>query len=244
MKKTVLQYVQSCLSTMDSDAVDSISDTVESQQVADLLADLYQELMTRQDWAFLSSPVTMVASATPTTPTEFTIPDTLRSLTTLWYNVDEDGGLDNKEIRYVEPEEFLRRTGGAGSNRLLVTAGTQIRFYVSTDRHPSIFTSFDNNTIVLDAYKLTLSTTLELSRVSGLGIINPAFTVSDGFIPLLPDHMVPLLQHTLNASAHLHLKQQQSPVDERRVNRQLSQARRKDNKLSRKHYYANAFGRR
>ena len=59
--------------------------------------------------------------------------------------------------------------------------------------------------------------------------------------------MVPLLQHTLNAAAHLLYKQQQSPVDEARSARLLSQARRREAVVSPDPgatYYHNRYGRR
>lgn len=244
MNKNVLQYVQACLSTMDSDAVDSIADTEESSQVANLLADVYQEMMTRQDWAFLKGPVTLTAAGDVSSPTKFTIPDTLRYLTMLWYNVDEAGEQNNREIRYVEPEEFLLRTGNSGAGKQLVSVGTSVKFYVQTDRHPTVYTSFDDKTIYMDSFKQSVNSTLIQSKVTALGFSNPVFVVSDTHVPFLPDHMVPLLQHTLNAAAHLHFKQQASAVDEKRVIRQTAAARRKDSKLTRKHYYANQYGRR
>lgn len=243
--KNVLQYVQSCLSTMESDEVDSIAETAESMQVAELLKDLYYELINRQEWEFLKGAVTLTAAGDTAAPTKFTAPTGLRHLTNLWYNV-ADSGVSRRHLQYVEPVEFLDRlgSGDAATGKLLVTHGSQLQFYVRTDRQPTFYTTFDDNVVYCDAYDSTVESTLQTSKVSAWGVVIPDFTVEDGFEPELPEHMIPLLQATLNASAHLYFKQQASAPDEARVRRQLAQARTRNSKIaSREYYYANRFGR-
>lgn len=244
--KSVLQYVQACLNTMDSDQVDAISDTAEATQIAELLRDVYDELLNRQEWEFLKGPVTLTAAGDTTKPTKFTIPEGLRHLRKVWYNVDESGGMTRRELIFMEPEDFLLLAGGnASSSKLLVTEGTQLQFYVRTDRMPTYYTTFDDQTIYCDAYKSSIETSLVTSKVSAFGVATPAFEVDNDFVPELPENMVPLLQHTLNATAHLYFKQQSSAPDEARVRRQLAQARARNSIVaSRSTYYANQFGRR
>lgn len=244
--KNVLQYVQACLSTMDSDNVDSITDTSESMQVAELLQDLYFELLNRQEWSFLHGPQTLTSSADPAFPTSFAIPSGLRHLRNVWYNVHESGGVARRELKYFEPTDFLTRFGSGGpqANKQLVTLPGQIQFYVRNDMMPHYYTSFDGVSLVCDSFDSAVESTLQAVKISAYGVGTPAFTVQDDFVPKLPEHMVPLLQHTLNAASHLYFKQQASSVDEIRVRRQLAQARSRESKLTREHYYANAFGRR
>ena len=45
MKSTLLQVVQSILSDMDSEDVNTISDTIEAQQVASVVEDTYFNIM-------------------------------------------------------------------------------------------------------------------------------------------------------------------------------------------------------
>lgn len=245
--KTVLQYVQACLSTMDSDEVDGINETAESMQVANLLADCYDELLNRQEWEFLKGPLTFTAMGDSTQPTGFTIPPGLRHVHNLWYNVDTSGGVTRRELKYVEPERFLLSFGGgsAQSNKLLVTLPNQLQFYVRIDQQPTVYTTFDDKTIYCNAVDQSVEATLVSSKVSALGVRIPAFQVADQFVPDIPEHMVPLLQATLNSVSHLHFKQQASVPDEARVRRQMQQARYRNSKVaSRENYYSNAFGRR
>ena len=243
--KNVLQYVQSCLNTMDSDEVDTIADTAEATQIAELLEDVYYELLNRQEWEFLKGPVTLTAAGDITNPTKFTVPAGLRHLHKVWYNIDESGGMNRRELLFVEPEDFLLRTGGsAAAGKLLITEGSQLQFYVRTDRMPTFYTTFDDVTIYCDAYKASIETSLVTSKISAFGVALPAFAVDDEFVPELPENMVPLLQATLNATSHLYFKQQASAPDEARVRRQLAQARTRNSIVaSRSTYYANSFGR-
>ena len=51
MKYTLLAIVQEILSDMDSDEVNSIDDTVESQQVASIVRSAYMAIMSNRNWA-------------------------------------------------------------------------------------------------------------------------------------------------------------------------------------------------
>ena len=49
MKQTLLQMTQSILSDMDSEAVNSISDTVEAQQIASVIEDTFYNISSARD---------------------------------------------------------------------------------------------------------------------------------------------------------------------------------------------------
>lgn len=248
-KKTVLQYVQATLGVMDSDEVDSINDTTESMQIAALLYDIYFELINRQEWSFMRGALTVTSNADTTNPTQCTLPENCKRLRNLAYNIDTAGGFQRQELKYLDPVTFLRRFSGGVSagNRLLVSCtdkyGVDLQFYVNTDRMPSFWTSFDDQTIFTDAYNATIESTLTTQKIIAWGDRIPSFDVEDDFIPDLPDHMIPLLQHTLNGASMQTLKQQESPMDAIRERRQTAQARRAESKLTRKTYYWNKFGR-
>ena len=69
MKYTLLEIVQEILSDMDSDEVNSIDDTVESQQVASIVRSAYMALMSNRNWAHLRKLVNLVNSTTTAQPT-------------------------------------------------------------------------------------------------------------------------------------------------------------------------------
>ena len=166
--KTVLQYVQATLNVMDSDNVDDISDTLESLQVANHFSDVYYELLERQDWAFLHQAIDITAAADTSSPTQFSIDSSTRSIDWLRYNTATDGSEYNpRNLTYIEPEEFvLRFSGGIDSTtHTLVTVGSKIRFYAANNRMPEYWTSFDDETIYMDAYDSDVESTLTTARI-------------------------------------------------------------------------------
>lgn len=245
MIKNVLQYVQRTLNVMSSDKVDSIADTEESMQVAELFADLYDELIMRQDWEWLRGPITLTAAADLTSPTKFTIPANVRKVEDVFYNVSSTADVKLRKLEWLCPSDFLCRFGSKNSAQdVQVVVGNQIIFHIANDRQPTYWTTFDGITAYADAYDAVIESTLVATKVSAMGLVNPQFTIDDTFVPLLPEHMVPMMQHTLNASASLIFRQQQSVPDEQRVARQTAQARRKQSKVEDDVYYKNRWGRR
>lgn len=245
-KKTVLEYVQGALTIMGSDQVDSIADTQESMDVAHLLRTVYDELMERQEkgWSFLKRFVPLVAGADVARPTLLTLPDNVRFLHTLWYNSSTETGVTrNRELIYMEPDDFLRTRGVYAADRQLVTTPEGVSFYVDTKRMPAVFTSFNDKDLYCDAFDSSIESTLTSSRASARVTIIPELIVADDHIPDLPEHMVPLLQHTLNAAASLTFRQQPSAPDENRARRQLAGKRRTESRLTRENYYARQYGR-
>ena len=53
-KLTLLEIVQDIMNDMDSDEVNSISDTEESSQIAQIVKTTYFEILGRRDWPHLS----------------------------------------------------------------------------------------------------------------------------------------------------------------------------------------------
>lgn len=242
-KKTVLEYVQQALNIMDSDNVDSINDTVESLQVADLLKDIYFEFVNRK-WAWLERPIRLNTAADPTQPTKLLIGDNIRSVLSVQYNISAVGEAPEfKPVTFLPPSEFLTRSLGKTSNIQLVEQDG-LSYYISTDGAPSFYTSFDDMSIVFSSYDNTINTTVEPSRVSVYGEVIPAFTLADSFVPDLPTQYVPLMQSMLNKAAMEYYKQAASQTDQERITRQTGQLRREATKTRGSYdYYQNKFGR-
>lgn len=247
MAKTLLEYVQNCLSVMDSDNVDTINDTVESMQVANQLKEVYYELLARQDWPFLRKPLTLTGNADTDAPTSFTIPDAIKLIEQLRYNVSETGAYVKRDLCWVEPEDFVDRCQASetSTDHQLVTLGDNVKFYVALNRWPSIWTSFDDDTVVMDAVHQTYDSTLQSTKLAGHGIVLPTFTVEDDFVPTIPSNQEPLLQAELNRQCFRYFKQVESITDEQKAKRQLARGRRESSKSDRPadRYYRNRFGR-
>lgn len=245
VNKTLLQYVQTTLSLMDSDEVDGITETTESLQVANLMSEVYYELMERQEWEFTKGAVTLTAQADVNNPTAFNVPESMRRLMNVWYNIATDGTLTRRELKWIEPTDFLLLNSKSSGDTKLITLGDQIQFYVRTDRMPTYYTTFDDQVVWMDAYDTSVETTLQQTKISAWGVSIPTFEVTDEFIPSIPKNMVPLLQSMLNKAAFAYYKQAASGEDVEKTRRQMAQQRRRNGKTTpREYYYSNQFGRR
>lgn len=244
--KDVLGFVQDCLSILDSDEVDSISDTTESLQVATLLSDIYYEFINRQDWQWLKRAVTLDGGGDISQPTKLSLPSGIKRITTIWYNVsDDDDKVENRKLQFRCVEDFLDAGSAGISGDKLIRQGNEASFYVKTDRPPTFYTVFDDKTIFCDSYQSTVESTLVNAKVSAVGFVIPPFEVRDGFVPDLPEHMVSLLQHSLNSAASIHFNKAPLAIENTMAERQLSQARKDDKSVAKSEgYYSNQFGRR
>ena len=68
MKKTLLEIVQNILNEMDSDEINSIDETVEASQVAQIVRSCYDEIISRDNWPHLKKMVQLEASDDITKP--------------------------------------------------------------------------------------------------------------------------------------------------------------------------------
>lgn len=116
--KTVLQYVQSALSSIDSDLVDSISDSEESMQVAEYLKDVYAELINQTDWEFLYQPLELVGIGDVASPTTSSLKTAQRHIEWIAYNIaTSPTSFERRQLVYCPPEEFVVRYSQTGTNR-------------------------------------------------------------------------------------------------------------------------------
>lgn len=112
MKKTLLDMVQSIMSSMDSDEVNSISDTAESLQVAGFLRDSYYEIISGLNLPNTYTLLQLEASLDPTKPTLMHMPSNIQSITWLKYNKQM---LEDLAAVQAEPPGFFTAANGNAS---------------------------------------------------------------------------------------------------------------------------------
>lgn len=223
-KLTLLDMTQNILSSMSGDQVNDIADTVESSQVAEIIKEVYYQIVAERDWPHLQIMTVLTGLGDTTNPTRMQLPERVTKIAFIKYDKREAVGDARKmvEITYKAPEEFLdlldMRTS-TDTNIKEVTNSEGIKFNVFTDRHPTYWTSFDDDYIYFDAYKSTLDTTLQGSKSAIFAIKEPAWTASNTFIPDLPTHMFPYFLAEAKSVAKLELKQAPSAKDEQKSRR-------------------------
>ena len=225
MKRDLLDMVQEILSEMDSDEVDSIDDTVESEQVVSILKSSYYAMMSNRDWPHLRRSIQIEGIGDTTKPTHMRVQDNVKELCFIKYNKEKDGATkkDYSGVDYLQPDKFLHKTNQEDSSSAVVDTITDtggIEVLVRNDRSPSYYTSFDDEYIVFDSYDNAVDTTLQEAKVQSMAYVVPAWTSSDTFIPDLPDDAFTALVEEAKSRAMLRLKQQPDSKAEQEAGRQ------------------------
>lgn len=195
MKRTLLEMVQSILSDMDSEPVNSISDSIEAQQIASVIEDTYYNMIAARVIPEHQELIKLTSLSDSTKPTHFQYPSRVKQLDRVAYNIDTQAGrIDYNEIIFIEPVDFLTRMvdNTSGVDQVLdVNAGTTL--LIRNDRMPRYYTSFDDLHIVMDAYDSSVESTLQESKTQAFGTKYPQFTTTDSFEPDIDDTLLPYL---------------------------------------------------
>lgn len=216
MKYTLLDLVQTVLSSIDGDEVDSISDTIESQQVAKIIRTCYFDIVSPTDLPEHFSMINLNGTSS-STPTVLTRPDGVDFIEYFHYNVRTSTDTEDnwREINYVEPDEFLYtvrhfdQSQSTTQSFNLTANGYTTKIYYENDRAPKIWTSFDDQKVICDAIDTGVESSLQSSKTSCRAKLIKTFTLSDSFIPDLDEQQFPLLLNESKALAWAELKQAQ-----------------------------------
>ena len=208
MKKTLLEIVKDILSDLDSEDVNSISDSVEALQVAKIVEQTFYDLIATRKIPEHESLIKLTSLSDSNFPTHFVLQDNQAKLKALWYDVSDTGVYEYKEIRYLEPTEFLKLVDARrGEDYTLINdkvAGTKLR--ITNNLQPTYYTSFDDEHIVLDSWDSSVEATLQSNKTRALGTTYPTFSVSDSYEPDLDAVMFPYLVNESKSRAFSVLK--------------------------------------
>lgn len=204
MQLTLLELVQNILNAMDSDEVNSIDDTVESQQVAEIIRETYYDFISQRDWPWLREEFKLTGLGDLTNPTKMLLPNNYSKLLYVRYN--------KKEISYMPPEEFrLMLDMRVEQDGVVNSSG----FVLNHD--PVYFTSWDDEYLVFDAIDKSSDDTLIGNKSVCYGVKYPSFTLEDMFIPDLPDKVFPTLLADAKSTCFINFKQQANAKEERKA---------------------------
>lgn len=217
-KRTLLDMTQRILSDMDSDTVNSISDTTESAQVANIIETIYYDLIANKSIPEHRELVQFEALSNSAKPNYLQYPATMTQIE--WFKYDKrDSAVDTKvnydTVDYLFPTEFIEMVNNRDSSATNVTSVTDssgITLLIKNDTNPAYWTSFDDDYVVCDSYDSAIDTTLQKSKTQAYGKVEPTFTQSDTFIPDIDVDLFPLLFSTAKAACFIDLKQQNSAV--------------------------------
>lgn len=221
MKKTLLDLVQTVLSSLDSDEINSINDTVESQQVAKLVETAFYDIASRGALPEHKDLFELTASGDITKPTVMSLPDKVRHMEWLKYNKTDAANSVTANfslITFAPLRDFLNITHSFSLSESnvgtfsLVREGDSIEFLYKNDKHPDYYTTFDDRTIVFDSYNSNEDSTLQKSKTLGYGELGVSFQMQDTFVPDLDEQQFALLLNQVKVLAFAELKQTPHPV--------------------------------
>lgn len=222
-KMTLLDMTQNILSAMDSDNVNSISDTEESEQVAETIKDTYFAMIDEYHLP-VKKEIFKLEATDVSTPTKMKIPEIVEKVLWIKYNrVSEVGGdAEYTDIIYLDPKSFLDKCNvrsESSSNVEMITDG-DIDFMILNDTPPTYYTSFDDTYLIFDSYHSDLDANLQQSKSMGYGFSSSTWTHLDNAIPVLPINLFSLLLAESKSTCFLNLKQMPNQKEEQKARRQ------------------------
>ncbi len=205
-RMTLLEMTQNILSALDSDPVGSIDETVESEQVVEIIKESFYDLMSSRQWPFLQTLTKLDGLGDTSNPCKMRIPSTLNKV--LWVKYNE------KNLSYLTPEDFYAKILTRSSSPGKVDANG-----FGLDSDPKYYTSFDDEFFTFDSRDSTQDATLQQSKSAVFAIKQATFELDDFWVPDVPEKFFPTLLAEAKAQAFVNLKQQANGREERKAQR-------------------------
>lgn len=224
--KTWLKFVQDALSAIDSDEVEAIDETIESQQVSDLMVLVLEEILNRREWEYTRHRVRQLDAPASGLATALDLPSDVKKVEKIKYKDFDTSKF--KDVTYKSPEDFIELTLNrdvAQSNIEALTINDGVDIGIFNDRAPSFWTSFDESEIIFDAVDTGTEVNLTPANSFMMATIIPQITPSDTFVPDLPEPMYPLFQSESISRAWVELKQSANAKAEQLARRQYIKMR-------------------
>lgn len=239
MKRTLLSLTQNILAALNSDEVNSIGDTVESEQVAEIIRTTYFNVLGRLDLPEHNQMFQLTPSTDSTQPVVMHRPDGITRIDWIKYNnLHTDGRITLDDVCILSVKDFVdmvskfnpTETNVDSLSISFVNAGSEesadFTFLYKDDKVPQYCTILQNYVIIFDSFDSAVDSTLQASKTQCYGWIIPAFEMEDDFIPNLDEQQVPLLLSEAKSLAFLELKQMSHPKAEQESKRQLNNVQR------------------
>lgn len=248
MKYSLLEIVSDILSDMDGDYVDSINDTDEATQVAQIVKTTYQAMMSNRNWPHTAVVLNITPSANNLLPTHTSLPSNVKELISVFYDIRKNGEtrLNYRQIKYLDPDDFLRYTNQRNNDDVncdVILDPSGVKILIMTNKAPEYYTSFDDETMIFDSFDSDVDSTIQANKTQIRAYVIPPFEMQDDFVPDLPDEAFAALIEEAKSKAMFKLKQTQDIKAEQEAGRQQRWLSRKAWKTHEKDLYPYSYGR-
>ena len=203
-KPTLIELVQDILSDADGDEVNSISDTIESDQCSRIIRDSFRNIVDVHDLS-LHKQWKQLDATSSTTPTQMNRPAGVYDIEMVQYDKRALAADDPtfQEVHYKDPVEFMRLTAlRAVSGSAVVTMAMTNGFNVNirNDGPPTYYTQLESyDEFVFDSYDVALETNLQQSKTMVYCKVKPTLSLTDAAVIDLPEHLFTLLRNDARA---------------------------------------------
>lgn len=225
MKLSLLEIVQDILNDIDGDEVNSIDDTFESQQVAQIVKSTYFAMISNRNWPHTKRLISLEASGDVSYPTHVTVQSAIKEMISINYNKVRDGETRKRyeQVRWIDPDDFLRHTNRRNSdadNIDVIVDYSGVELLIRNDVHPTYYTSFDDSVLVFDSYDKSVDDTIQESKIQARAYVIPEWVPDDDFVPDLPEEAFSALVEEAKSKASMKLRQIQDAKAEQEAGRQ------------------------
>lgn len=241
MKLNLLKVVQNYLDYVDGFSVDSIFDSDESIQAANIAEHVYYTILDKnRDGIPTTTQIgTLEPSLDPDRPCVMEIPEEVTRIhdSVIRYN--------GRTVRYIPPSEFLRYMDGRTilhNTQSMIHRG--IEFVIQNDKDPDFCTSFDDRELVFDSFDAAEDTTLQSSKSVVTFTGHPVFLIQDTFIIPLPTRMHSGYQDVVINECCEALRDIQKPSVARRANAFLAKLQQSQKSIGDRNITQKRYGRR
>lgn len=212
MRYTNLEVLNKCMDVINADNVSAVDENDRAGRIFSIMEDVYYDLLTRIDHPYHETLQVLTSPASTSTPTHLTLSsgatDYVKDISRLEYNVEDTNTTtapDFKKLYYIDPTEFLDRSEmWENYDVVAITANALVR--IGNDKDPTYYTSFDQQTLVLDSYDSAVLTYIPSTRVRAIVRKVPDFTVGDSGVQTLDDMYFPTYVSECQSRTHAILK--------------------------------------
>lgn len=222
-KMTLLAMVQNIASALETDEINSITDTTESLQIAEVIRETYYEQFNDINIPEIRKLFQLENVSDVNRPNYLRIPDNISNVDWIRY-YDYGLHVQSEELDYVSPNQFfetaLRYWTGSGTHFSTVIDGSGLSYLVPNNSAPSYFTILDDNLVVFDSFDRGHETTMLGTNSLSFGTKTDDFVLTDLYIPPIDANLFPLLLAESKATCFINLKQISSSKEEQKARRQ------------------------
>lgn len=240
MRYTLIELVQRILESMDSDEVNSISDTTESLAVANIVKECYFDIISNLDLPEKKDIFQLDASGDSTKPCLMYLPDDILDLDTLKYNNNTTSDPVWYDVQYLPFDAFVEQMSSLSMDETNVDSmtvtenGDVFTFKYLNDALPTLYTSFNDRTLLFNSYDSSVNSTLVSAKTLCSGGVEPDFDLDDDYTPELDPRQFQLLLNASKAQAFIELKQVENPKAEKKERKNTITAQRTKNAIDRR----------